>query len=189
MRRLRVFFCSALLLLANCPVHAQEAAQERFTVRKAGVSRVQAIGLSVLFPGLGQLANGRRYKGTGLVVGEVACLVVWLTSHADYNTYKEQFGIEQERYLALQNGGSFDEAQESWERLEDQRDDLDRSHARRWLFGSLTVGLYGYNLLDVLVLGGGDPVAGKGPGPGEKRFSLAPLSGFGAPGVALVARF
>jgi len=187
MRRLTVFFCTALLV--HCSAEAQESATGRFAAHQGGVSRTQAIVLSALFPGLGQLANGHRYKGTGLVVGEVTCLVVWLTSHADYNTQKEQFAIERERYLALQNGGSFAEAEESWERLGDKKDDLDSSHARRRLFGVLAVGLYGYNLLDALVLGGTDPIAGNAQRANGKTLSLAPLPGLRAPGVVLVARF
>lgn len=182
MRRLMVVFSSVLLLVVSYPARAQEGATEGFGVHQEGVSRRQAIALSALFPGLGQLANGHRYKGTGLMVGEVTCLVVWLTSHADYNTQKEQFAIEQERYLALQNGGSFIGAEESWTRLKDKKDDLDGSHTRRRLFGALAVALYGYNLVDVLVLGGTESAV-------DRALSIAPLPGLRVPSVALVARF
>ena len=64
--------------------------------------------------------------------------------------------------------------------LEDKKDDLDGSHTLRRLFGALAVGTYGYNLLDVLVLGGGEAAA---------PVSLEALPVPGEPGLALVWRF
>ena len=128
------------------------------------------------------MAAGPRYRGTGLVVGEGASLVVWLSSHADYETQKDQFELEREEYLALREGGTFAEAAESWKRLQDKKDDLDASHARRWIFGGLSAVLYAYNLVDVLFLDGAAPVSSPG-------VSFVPVLGERAAGMALVARF
>lgn len=157
---------SCQLLYAEAPAH--EAADAR------------AIALSVAFPGLGQLAAGHRAKGTALVATSIVSLVGWLTSHADYNTQSAQFALERERYLALQNGGSFDEAEKSWQRLDNLKSALDGSHLRRHVFGVLAAGVYGYNLLDVLLLDGASPAT-------KQRMHLAPLPQ--ASGVLLIARF
>lgn len=172
---------SSILLLSS-GLHAQEASTGTFALRTQYVSHSRAVLLSALFPGLGQLATGHRYRGTALVAAEMACLVVSLTSHEDYETQRVQFKYEKDRYLSLREGGSFQEAEESWERLSDKQDEVDGSHLRRRIFGALAAVVYGYNLVDVLLLGGGQRVV-------EPSLSLVPRADPRAPGIALVARF
>lgn len=181
---MRCVVCLVLgsLLLAAGQSEAQDTPPERLASRKQQVTRSQAITLSALFPGLGQLASGHRNRGTALVTAELACLVVWLTSHEDYQTHSAQFGIESERFVSLREGGSFEEAEESWQRLAAKKDDLDGSHMRRRLFGALAAVVYGYNLLDVMVLGGAEPHA-------ASSVRVVPMTRNEATGVAVVARF
>ena len=171
-----VILGSVLILASSQRLHAQ------VEPKAAAISHAQAIALSVAFPGLGQLAAGHRVKGTALVATGITTIVGWLTSHADYNTQADQFALEKERYLSLQNGGSFDAAEKSWRRLGDLKSDLDGSHIRRRLFGVLAVGVYGYNLLDVLLLDGASPAA-------KRRMRIAPLPQTKTSGVLLVAQF
>ncbi len=182
MRCAILVLCGVLLLTGGHSLWAEEASTQRLGVRKQHVERSQAIALSAVFPGLGQLATGHRNRGTALVAAEVVCLVVWLTSHEDYNTQVTQFDLESERYFALREGGSFEQAEESWKRLSDKKDDLDGSHLRRRVFGVLAVAVYGYNLLDVLIFDGAEPVA-------EKPLSIVPMTQPRTAGVALVAWF
>ena len=170
------------LLAGGAQTQAEDAPGERLGSGKQALTRPRAIALSAVFPGLGQLAAGQRSRGTALVVAEVACLVVWLTSHEDYNTQSAQFSLEKERYHSLRQGGSFEEAEESWQRLSEKKDDLDSSHTRRRLFGALAVAVYGYNLVDVLVLGGAAARA-------DASVSVVPFANPGTPGAAVVARF
>jgi hypothetical protein len=170
------------LLLASGQSFAQDQPPERLAGRKKPVTRSQAIALSAVFPGLGQLATGHHQRGTALVTAELACLVIWLTSHEDYDTQSTQFDIESERYLALREGGSFEEADASWRRLTAKKDDLDGSHTRRRLFGALAAAVYGYNLLDVLVFSGAEPQA-------ANSVKVVPMAGAGPTGVAVLARF
>ncbi len=174
-RPLTAILGSAVLLLASQGLWAQE-------VRQSGVSRLQAVSLSLIFPGLGQLATGRKPKGTTLMVAEMGCLVIWLTSHEDFNTQEVQFELEKERYQALRDAGTFAQAEESWQRLADKKDDLGRSHLLRRVFGVLSLATYSYNVLDVLFYGGAASVAGKG-------VNLVPMAAANAPGMGLVARF
>ncbi|MDP6076920.1 MAG: hypothetical protein QF638_01920 [Acidimicrobiales bacterium] len=135
-----------------------------------------------MFPGLGQLATGHRNRGTALVTAELACLVIWLTSHEDFDTQKTQFEIESQRYLSLREGSSYEEAEESWQRLSSKKDDLDGSHTRRRLFGVLAAAVYGYSLVDVLLLSGGEPQT-------ASSLRVIPMVDTRATGVAVVARF
>ena len=181
-RRLVVVLSGVLALTVSTALSAQEGAAKRFEARDKHISRSQAIGLSLLFPGLGQLATGHRNKGTALMAVEMGCLVVWLTSHEDFNTQAKQFDMETERYLALVQGGTFEAAEESWQRLSDKKDDLDQSHLLRRAFGVLSLVVYGYNALDVLVYNGAEPAV-------EKSVSIAPMPRIGPAGLALVKRF
>ena len=178
--------CVVCLVLGSLLLTGQSEAQdpppERLAGQKQQVTRSQAITLSALLPGLGQLATGHRNRGTALVTAELACLVIWLTSHEDYQTHSAQFGIEGQRYQSLRQGGSFEEAEESWQRLAAKKDDLDGSHTRRRLFGALAAAVYGYNLLDVMVFGGAEA-------PAASSVSVVPMTGNEATGVAVVARF
>ncbi|HCL30309.1 MAG TPA: hypothetical protein DIC52_17995 [Candidatus Latescibacteria bacterium] len=182
MMRCVVSLALGSLLLAAGQSEAQDGPPERLASRTQEVTRSQATALSALFPGLGQLAVGHRTRGTALVTAELTCLVIWLTSHEDYETQSAQIGIESRRYLSLREGGSFEEAEESWQRLTAKKDDLDGSHTRRRLFGALAAVVYGYNLVDVMVLGGAEPHS-------ASSVSVVPMTGNEATGVALVARF
>ncbi|MXX40564.1 MAG: hypothetical protein F4Y91_15760 [Gemmatimonadetes bacterium] len=175
-----VILSSALILASSQLLHAQEGTDTQS--KATAISHSQAIALSVAFPGLGQLTAGHRIKGTALVATGIATIVGWLTSHADYNTQANQFALEKERYISLQNGGSFDAAEKSWRRLGNLKSDLDGSHIRRRLFGVLAVGIYSYNLLDVLLLDGASPAA-------KRRMRIAPLPQTRTSGVLLVAQF
>ena len=181
MRPLTAILGSAVLLLAS-QVWAQEVPAKRFEARQSGVSRPQAVGLSLIFPGLGQLATGHKSKGTALMVAEMGCLVIWLTSHEDFNTQKVQFELEKERYQALRHAGTFTQAEQSWQRLADKKDDLDQSHLLRRVFGVLSLATYSYNVLDVLFYGGAEPVA-------DKAVNIVPMAAGNALGMGLVARF
>ena len=182
----RILVSAILVVLATGEILCAQSGG-RFRSREESVSKRQAQILSAIFPGLGQLATGQRGRGTAMVAGEVGFVVVWLTSHADYNTRKEQFAIEEERYLEFRKGidgtaprgGSFAESEESWQRLKDKKDDLDRSHTLRVAFGALSIALYTYNLVDVLWLDGASP----------KRVTLAPVMRPDGLAAVLVARF
>jgi len=166
-------YLMVLLTLAMPAWAAAEDMDGEFALRPREVSRKQAMGLSAVFPGLGQLATGHRQRGTAMVVAEVGFIVVWLTSHADYNTQKEQFDAERVRYSAWAEGGSFAGADASWLRLQQKKNDLDGSHSRRVLFGALSGALYGYGLLDALLWEGGRMVKEEGVGLAPRPTGLA----------------
>lgn len=170
--------CLLVLLVSVVPSLAQQVEDGSLALRQKQVSRKQAVGLSALFPGLGQLATGHRHRGTAMVVAEMGFAVVWLTSHADYNTQHEQFKAERQRYLELREGGSFAQAELSWSQLQNKKDDLDRSHTRRVIFGALSGLLYGYSLLDALLWDGGRMVQVAGWSVEQRSSGLAAVYRF-----------
>ena len=182
-RRLFPLALAGVLLATGGPAPAQAPA-ERFQVREQHASRKQALALAVAFPGLGHLATGHRGKGTALVAGEILGLVIWLTSHADYKTQSEQVDVERTRYESIRTeaGGTYEEAEESWQRLQTLRENADGSHLRRQIFGVVAIGVYGYNLVDALFLGGVEPAGGG-------RVGLVPTVTPEQAGLALVTRF
>lgn len=173
---------AVLLWVASASkVQAQVSSSGSLASRQSEVSSRQAMALSALFPGLGQMVTGHPEKGTAMMTAHVVFAVGWLTSHADHNTHKQQFDLEETRYLSLQDRGTHGQAEESWQRLRERADDADRSHALRRLFGGLTVGLYGYNLIDAVFLGGVET--------SDSAIGLAAMPVQGGSGVSLVMRF
>jgi hypothetical protein len=153
-----------------------------FQLKQDQVSPGQARLLSVLYPGLGQLAAGHRQRGTAMIVGHTVFLVAWLSSNSDFGTHEDQFDLESAGYSSLREGGSFENAKEAWRRVSDRKDDIDQAHTTRVTCAALTAVLYGYNLVDVFLLGGVEP-------PQDRRMSLRPRKIGEAPGLALVARW
>ena len=87
------------------------------------------------------------------------------------------------RFAQLSVAAAFEAAEESWQRPSSKKDDLDGSHTRRRLFGVLAAAVYGYSLVDVLVLSGGEEPQAAG------SVSVVPMVDTRATGVAVVVRF
>jgi hypothetical protein len=109
-----------------------------FQLKQDQVSPGQARLLSVLYPGLGQLAAGHRQRGTAMIVGHTVFLVAWLSSNSDFGTHEDQFDLESAGYSSLREGGSFENAREAWRRVSDRKDDMDQAHTTRVTCAALT---------------------------------------------------
>ena len=148
----RLLICPLALFLAAAvsldPAGAQVFPEETFTQRqRAGKKR--AIAISAVLPGLGQVALGSRFKGLGIFLGELTTLVVAVNANENYKTLKGRHEQETERYLALRNGGRFEQAEERWQTLKGMEADLDSYHSWRQL-AYLSAGIYVYNMVDIL---------------------------------------
>ena len=89
------------------------------------VSRNTAVMLSVLFPGLGQMASGQKQKGGALFLGGLVSLIVAVDAHESYNTRRDVYATSRSEYDALRVGGSHQETEAKWQSLVDLNDDLD----------------------------------------------------------------
>ncbi len=150
-----VVVCAAFV----CGTPWMVRAEEEMFAEEVRVSRNTAVMLSVLFPGLGQMATGQQQKGGAFFLTGLAALVAAVDRHEEYNTLLEVYETSWKEYDALRNGGSHREAEAKWERLVDLNDDLDRLHGRRRIFAYAMAGIYVLNVVDILR--SGDAAAAK----------------------------
>ena len=72
-----------LMITSSGVVFAQD---EDIFIRGVGVSKRDAVVLSALFPGLGQMTQGQKIKGISFFIGEAASLILFFNAHENYNT-------------------------------------------------------------------------------------------------------
>ena len=141
---LSVFFGAVLSLPAGAQVYPDHT-----FIAKDLKSKKQAVVLSAVFPGLGQIGLGARAKGMSIFVAQLTTLLVAINANENYKTVKGRHAQETEQYLALRQGGRFEQAQQRWNVVQDMEDDLDRYHRWRQV-GYLAAGIYVYNMIDIL---------------------------------------
>ena len=123
------------------------------------VSGKTAILLSVMFPGLGQMASGHKLKGGVFFLSELVALIVAVDAHEEYKTRLNVYRTSQEEYTALRIGGTHRDAEAKWKHLVDLNDDLDSLHDRRQIFGYAVAEIYALNVIDILFLRSEEPTA------------------------------
>ena len=156
-------------ILLPCGVFAEE---EVFAARKSA-TRKEAVILSALFPGLGQLSTGRKVTGTILLVAEIGSLATALTANENYNTRLDNFERLKSEYEQMAAGNTrHDLAEQRWQELRAEADDLDGLHNLRRAYTAAAVGIYVFNLVDILLLN--PPEAGS-----DKSWSLRASPGLG----------
>ena len=167
-----VLLCAAFV----CGTARDAGGEEEMFAEEVRVSRNTAVVLSVLFPGLGQMASGQKKKGGALFLGELVSLIVAVDGHESYNTRRDVYATSLSEYEALRAGGSHQEAEARWRRLVDLNDDLDNLHGRRQIFGYAAAAIYALNLVDILFLQPGDATAAQ-EADRRPRVSLGPVGG------------
>ena len=133
--------------------------QEEMFAEELRVSGKTAILLSVMFPGLGQMASGYKLKGGVFLLTELVALVVAVDAHEEYDTRLSVYEESRGEYDAIRMGGNYQDAETKWRRLVDLNDDLDSLHDRRLIFGYAAAGIYALNVIDILFLRSGGPTA------------------------------
>ena len=124
---------------------------EGFASRRMA-SKKEAVVLSSIFPGLGQLSTGHKIKGTILLVVEIGSLATALTANENYDTRLDNFARIKAEYERMAAGNSqYGAARQKWTELRQTHDDLDDLHLIRRAFGAAAVGVYIYNLVDILL--------------------------------------
>jgi len=141
----------AIIFFSICLSCRVEGEEDVFARRKMAPKK-EAIFLSVLFPGLGQLSSGHKIKGTILLVSEIGSLTVALTANENYKTRLDDFDRLKAEYERMRAGNSsYDLAQQKWSELSETGEDLDDLHLARRTFGTAAVGIYLYSLVDILL--------------------------------------
>lgn len=139
-----------LLITSSGELFAQD---EEVFMRGMEVSKKDAIVLSVLFPGLGQMTQGYKVKGISFFIGEATSLILFFNAHENYNTKQKVYERDTEIFNNLRTipGKSADKhAKPLFNDLKDQNDDLDNLHTLRNTAIIIAAGVYAYNLIDVI---------------------------------------
>ncbi len=147
-----------LLAMSAGTVLAQD---EGGFMRSVSVSKREAVVLSAIFPGLGQMTQGHKYKGISLFIGEAVSLVMFINAHENYETkydiYERDMGIfnslsSSESYKVGKYFKTDAEAKKLYKDLKDQNDDLDSLNTIRNTAIIVAAGVYAYNLFDAIFL-------------------------------------
>ena len=165
------------------PVGAQVFSEETFTQRQRAEKK-RAIAISAVLPGLGQVALGSRVKGLGIFLGELTTLVVAVNANENYKTLRGRHEQETERYLALREGGRFEQAEQRWQTLKGMEDDLDSYHKWRQL-AYLSAGIYVYNMVDILFFAAPGSGARQARHTAPEGLQLSARMIDGSPGVGI----
>ncbi len=153
--------CVVLCAAFVCGTAWEVRGQEEMFAEEVRVSRNRAVMLSVLFPGLGQMASGQKQKGGALFLSGLVSLIVAVDAHESYNTRRDVYASSRSEYDALRVEGTHQEAEVKWQRVVDLNDDLDNLHSRRQIFGYAAVAIYALNVVDILLRHPGDATAGQ----------------------------
>lgn len=140
-----VFFIGLSFVLLIKPVGTVFAQDEEFFVRRSLISKNEAIVLSAIYPGIGQMTTGQKVKGVSFFLAETVSLLFFLNANENYNTklkiYERDLGL-------LDNIHNWDELLVQKNSLIDKNDELDNLHKIRniALFSAGVV--YAYNIID-----------------------------------------
>lgn len=128
------------------------AQNEGSFVRAATVSKREAVILSVLFPGLGQMTVGQKVKGVSFFLAGVASLAVFVNSNEDYKTKLETYNRDKSILSGMATAGrdNYDAAFKKYSDLESQNKTLDNLHSTRNTALIVAAAVYAYNLFDVI---------------------------------------
>lgn len=151
---------SIMLLISSAgTVFAQD--EDGSFMRAATVSKRDAVILSALFPGLGQMTQGHKVKGISMFIGEAASLVFFINAHENYNTKQKIYDRDMDILKSLatttttkinQYEKTSLDARRLYDDLKDQNDELDNLHTIRNTALIVAAGVYAYNIFDAIFL-------------------------------------
>jgi hypothetical protein len=144
------------LLLLFSTIGVTFAQNEDSFVRAATVSKREAVVLSVLFPGLGQMTAGQKVKGVTFFLAGVASLAVFVNSNEDYKTkletYNRDRGILTAMGTDVNRRDNYDAAFSLYSDLKSQNTTLDNLNSTRNTAIIVAAAVYAYNLFDAVFL-------------------------------------
>jgi hypothetical protein len=137
------------------------AQNEESFVRAATVSKGEAIVLSVLFPGLGQMTVGQKVKGVTFFLAGVASLAVFVNSNENYLTKLDTYNRDKTVLYSKARQGratydgpaSYDGqggAFQMFNDLKSQNNSLDNLNSTRNTALIVAAAVYAYNIFDAV---------------------------------------
>ena len=144
------------LLLLIQSVGLAIAQDEESFVRRAMVSKKDALVLSIVYPGLGQMTSGQKYKGVSMFVAETVSLIFFINAHENYNTKKKVYERDLDNFakIASQGSGEYDNALAAFNDLQDANDELDNLNSIRNTALIVAGAVYAYNIFDAIFFSG-----------------------------------
>ena len=130
------------------PIGVVFAQDEEGFVRRSLISKKDAFVLSAVYPGLGQMTTGQKYKGVSLFLAETVSLLLAINSHENYNTKQKVYN----RDMTIFNNEvrEYSDVLERYKDLQERSDELDNLNTiRNTAFVAAGV-IYAYNIIDAL---------------------------------------
>lgn len=143
-----VVMIGLFLILLTKPIGVVFAQDEEGFVRRSIVSKTDAIVLSVIFPGLGQMTAGQTYKGISFFLAETVSLIFTINAHENYKTKNKVYDKDMTEYNNLEDRGDYRVARKQFEDLEDRSNELDDLNMIRNTALIVGVAVYAYNIID-----------------------------------------
>jgi len=143
---------SALLFFSTTGV--MFAQNEESFVRESTISKRDAVLLSALFPGLGQMTAGSKAKGVLMFLAETTSLATFVNAHENYTTKLDTFNRDKKTLDDMSGniGASYTEASKKFKGLKSQSEKLDNLNQTRNIALIVAAGVYAYNLFDAVFL-------------------------------------
>lgn len=178
---------SALLFFSTAGV--MFAQNEESFVREATISKRDAVLLSALFPGLGQMTAGHKLKGVSMFVAETISLAVFLNAHENYSTKLETYNRDKRTLdgYALEGGQNYTTANALYKSIKSQSNKLDDLNSTRNIALIVAAGVYAYNLFDAVFLTSTSTESKKAEI--RKNFLVESTLVESAPGIKISTRF
>jgi hypothetical protein len=122
-------------------------------IQQRRINKTEAVMLSLVYPGLGQMTAGQNVKGVSFFFFETAALVLFVNEHESYQTKQAVYDrdLNDFRRITLEGGKSYVEAKDAYNDLKDLNSQLDKHHTTRNIAAFTALGVYALNIVDVLV--------------------------------------
>jgi len=193
---LRALLVAGLSLLLFASSYGVSLAQnEEDFVRESIISKRDAVVLSLLFPGLGQMTAGQKIKGVSLFLSEAASLVLFVNAHENYRTKLTTYDQDMEEYKKLANEGtgygrgSYSQASLMYKDLKDQNKKLDDLDTLRNAAIIVAAGVYAYNVIDAIFFSSSTGESRRADKTQKSRVQVSSTIVDRTPGVLLTKRF
>jgi hypothetical protein len=154
LRIIRTFLVAGVLTM--CMLKAAGicyAQDEQSFIRQSVISKSDALVLSIVFPGLGQMTSGQKMKGVSFFLVETVSLIYAVNTHENYGTKLKVYNRDKDIYnkIGTNGSGEYTDAVQAYNDLKDRSDELDDLNTIRNT-ALITAGIvYAYNIFDALV--------------------------------------
>jgi len=147
-----LFVTGLSLLLVMTSAGLAFAQDEEAFIRRSIISQKDAIILSVIYPGLGQMTAGQKYKGITFFLGETISLLFAINAHENYNTKQKVYTKDLNEFnkIATKGSGLYNDALVQYKDLKDRNDELNNLNSTRNIALIAAVAVYTYNIVDAV---------------------------------------